>query len=104
MANLVPLNIDKDTGRIVARFRPFGPGFGPPFGGTGFLYEQFVPSDDWVVAHNQENDRVLVQIYDDTGEFTLPQGIFIIDINTIRITFGAPMEGTAHIFFFNSQQ
>lgn len=99
MAVLIPLHIDKETGNIVAR--------GGASGGVnnrGFLYEQLVPSDTWDVQHDQRNDRVLVQIYDEVGEFTIPNKIEIVDLNNIQITFGFPMEGTAHIMFFNSQQ
>lgn len=102
MANLIPLNLDKDTGKIIARGGRGG-GLGSDTAG-GFLFEQLAPSDTWNVPHNQENDRVLVQIYDETGNFTIPDEIIIVDINNIQILFNAPMEGTAHILFFNSQQ
>lgn len=100
MANLVPLHIDKESGKIVAR--------GGAAGGTGitttrgFLYEQVIASDTWNIPHNKENDRVLVQVFDEVGEYTIPDKIDIIDINNIQITFGAPMTGTAHILFFSS--
>ena len=104
MANLVPLNIDKETGKIVARGRPFGGGSPGGAGqGTGYLFEQIVDSDVWNIPHGQENDRVVIQVYDEVGEFTLPQSIVIVDLNNIRITFGAPMGGTAHMWFFQSQ-
>jgi len=97
MANLTPLLIDKDTGRIVARGGKFKTSLA-----DGFLYEQIVPSAVWPVPHNELTDQVLVQVYDDIGEFTIPNKIEILDINNIEITFGAPMSGTAHILFFSS--
>lgn len=97
MANLVPLHIDKDTGNIVARG-----GLGNAPFATGYLYEQIVPAMVWNIPHNQENDRVLVQVYDDFGDLTIPNEVVIVDINNIQITFGAPMSGTAHILFFKS--
>lgn len=100
MANLIPLNLDKDTGKIVARGGVFGGGVGSS--SQGFLFEQIVPSDTWNIPHNTLNDRVLVQVYDEAGEFTIPNKIDIIDINNIQITFGAPQGGTAHIMFFRS--
>lgn len=101
MANLVPLHLDKETGQIVARGGPFGQG-GPGSNANGFLYEQVLPSASWPVPHNELTDQVLVQVYDDVGEFTIPDKIEIVDINNIEITFGAPMAGTAHILFFNT--
>ena len=97
MANLVPLNLDKDTGRIIARGGFFGTN-----AAEGFLYEQIIPSAAWNIPHNGVNDQVLVQVYDEVGEFTIPQKIEIVDINNITITFGAPQGGTAHILFFTS--
>lgn len=98
MANLVPLHVDKDTGRIIARGGAGG------FGrlAEGFLYEQLIASDNWVIPHNKANDRVLIQVYDDLGLFTLPDEIIIVDINNVQIVFNEPMTGTAHIFFFRS--
>jgi hypothetical protein len=98
MPNLVPLHIDKDTGNIIARGIGLG---GQP--ATGFLYEQLAPSATWNISHNSNNDRVIVQVYDELGEFTLPDEILIVDLDNIRITFAAPMQGTAHILFFTSQ-
>lgn len=98
MANLVPLHVDKDSGKIVAR----GGGIGGRATARGFLYEQIVAASVWNIPHNKENDRVIVQIYDEVGEFTIPDKIDIIDINNIQITYGAPMAGTAHILFFSS--
>ena len=95
MANLVPLHIDKETGRIVARGGHGGGRFA-----IGFLFEQLIPSAVWTIPHNQSNDRVLVQVYETTGEFILPDEITIVDINTVQITFGTAMEGTAHLVFF----
>lgn len=97
MANLIPLNLDKDTGEIVARG-----GIPPGRVGTGYLYEQLVPAATWTIPHNGNSDRVLVQIYDETGEFTLPNEILILDINNIEVNFNTPMVGTAHIMFFSS--
>lgn len=97
MANLTPLHLDKDTGKIVAR------------GGStsvnladGYLYEQIAPALVWPIPHSRGTDQVLVQIYDEFGEFTIPNKIDITDINNIEITFNAPMIGTAHILFFKT--
>ena len=101
MANLIQLNLDKDTGKIVARGNVIDVG-GLPSQAFGYLYEQLVPGNPWNINHGQENDRVLVQIYDDTGEFIIPNEILIINLNNIQINFTSDMAGTAHIFFFSS--
>ncbi len=99
MANLVPLNIDKDTGDIVARG-----GAVQSQAGRGFLYEQLAPSGIWTISHNEDTDKLLAQVYDDSGEFTFPDEILIVDTNTVEITFNDPMTGTAHLIFFTSSQ
>lgn len=98
MANLIPLNIDKDTGKIVAR----GSAVGQRIVASGFLFEQIVASSTWNIPHDRKNDRVVVQVFDDVGEKVEPDTTDIIDINNIQITFGAPMSGTAHIIFFEN--
>lgn len=98
MANLVPLNLDKDTGQIVARGGSIGSNGNVA---RGYLYEQLTPAAVWPIPHAGSNDKVLVQVYDDTGEFTLPNEILIVDINNIEVNFNTPMAGTAHILFFS---
>lgn len=101
MANLVPLHIDKDTGNLVAK--PINPGNTPASsaGNQGFLYSQFAPVTTWIVPHKGGNSNLICQVYDPTGLLIFPDGIRIIDINTIQITFGAPQSGKAHIMFFD---
>jgi len=98
MANLVPLHIDKQTGKIVAR----GGAGGPNFATKGFLYEQLIPSDFWVIPHNCDSDQLIVQVYDITGMFILPDEIEIVNTNTVHIRFNVPIQGTGHIAFFRT--
>ena len=102
MANLIQLNLDKETGKLVARGNVVDIDIGTEQPAFGLLFEQPFPSSQWDINHNLENDRVLVQIYDDTGEFTLPDEILIVDINNIQINLTAAMSGTAHMIFFSS--
>jgi hypothetical protein len=96
MADLIPLNIDRETGNIVARGGPAS------IDAEGYLYEQIIPAKTWNIPHNNSNDRVIVQIYNSTGNFSLPDEIIIVDINNIQILFNVPIAGTAHIVFFTS--
>lgn len=99
MANLVPLHIDKDTGEIVARGSSVGGGGGS---GQGYLFEQVVASTVWTIPHGLASDQVLVQVYDEVGEFTIPDEIEITDITTVTIRFTSAMAGTAHLIFFTT--
>jgi len=101
MANLVPLQIDKDTGEIVAKGIVVTGGSGSGSGGgLGYLYERVVATSTWSINHGLDSTQVLVQVYDETGEFTLPDTVNIIDSNNVEITFAAAMSGTAHLIFF----
>ena len=97
MANLTPLHLDKDTGNIVARGGSTSTNLA-----DGYLYEQLVPATVWPIPHNRGTDQVLVQVYDEFGEFTIPNKIDILDINNIEVTLNAPMQGTVHILFFKT--
>jgi len=98
MANLVALHIDKDTGEIVARGGTTGGGGS----GAGYLFEQLTPALQWTVPHSQSSDLVLVQVYDELGELTIPDSVVILDLQSIEINFLDAMAGTAHLIFFTS--
>ena len=95
MANLVALHIDKETGEIVAR----GGSTGGGGSGAGYLFEQLSPALTWNVPHGQASDQVLVQVFDEVGELTIPDAVVIINLNNIEITFLDAMAGTAHLIF-----
>lgn len=98
MVNFVPLQVDKDTGNIHAKAFPGGGGV--PFG-TGYFHDQLISDTLWVIPHNENNQQLLVQVFDDDEKFILPDEIEIVDFNTIHVKFGAAMTGTARIMFFN---
>ena len=98
MANLVVLHIDKETGKIVAR----GGRVGPRFTSKGFLHEQLTPSALWPINHDCDSDLVIVQIYDITGNFILPERITIVDSDNVNVEFNVPIQGSAHITFFTT--
>lgn len=101
MTNLVNLQFDKDTGRLFAR-----PGSGSGTGGsssgvaTGFLHQQITGNTTWAIAHNGNTTNILVQVYDASGSFILPNSIDIIDANNVSITFSTVQTGSGHILFF----
>lgn len=101
MANLVPLQLDKETGRIFARGGAGGGGSGGS-GGTssGFLFTQTTPIQTWSIAHNEGNTKALVQVYDTLGHLIIPDDVHIQGGNNIEITFASAQAGTGHIIFF----
>lgn len=101
MANLIPINLDKDTGQLVAKGGVSGGGGGPggPFA-SGYLHLQTVSQVTWIVSHNGGTENVVVQIYDNSGDLVLPDRVHIVDINTVEINFEAAMDGRAHVIVF----
>ena len=100
MANLVPLHIDKDTGKIVARKSSTGTGTGTGTA-SGFLFTQLAPITTWVITHNKDSKKLITQIYDLSGNMILPENVQIVDSNTVIVTFNVPQAGTGHLLFFD---
>jgi hypothetical protein len=99
--NLVPLFVDKQSGDIVASKNPnLGSGPGNPNATPGYEFIQITPLDTWIIPHNTNTKKLLCQIYDDFDVFTLPDDIQIFDDNTVIVTFGIAMAGSAKIIFF----
>ena len=94
-SNLVPLHVDKNTGKIVAR----------RFSGTtayarGYFAEFLVAQDTWVIEHNEDTTRLIYQIYDEDYNMIIPNNVEIVDENTLVITWNSPQRGFVHIAFF----
>jgi len=99
MTNLVPLFIDKQTGDIIATGSPGNNnGIGNP--NDGFEFIQASPLDTWIVTHNKNNKKLLVQVYDLNNEFILPNKIKIINNNVVRVEFNTAITGIVKIAFF----
>ena len=99
MANLVPLHVDKDTGRKIAKS---GGANGPPgfLSVFGITHDQITPATVWTIVHNAETTCLLVQVYDENDELIVPEEIKIVDINTVVITFIENQVGRAHLLVF----
>jgi hypothetical protein len=105
MANLIPLTLDKDSGRLVAK-DIIGTGSGPivpvgTFAAYGYIFIEMFAATTWNIVHNLGYDKALVQIYDTNGEFILPNSIDIVDGNQIVVNFGSSQDGYAHIIFID---
>lgn len=100
MANLVPLQLDKDTGRIVAKGIT---GIGGPdlplgcFFTCGYVFTQTLASNVWLVTHNTGLSKGLVQIYDDMNKLLLPDEVMFVDVNTVLVTFATAITGKAYL-------
>lgn len=97
MINLIPIQLDKATGRIFAR------GFnvtGGTFQVTGFSFTQATDSAIWNINHNGSTTFVMVQIFDENDEEILPDTTVINDANNLTITFSDVQAGTALLLLF----
>lgn len=100
MSNLVPLHIDKETGRIVASDKALG---NIPIGAAyGYYHQQVIAADTWTIVHNGSTMHTICQIYDTNNELILSDKVRIVDINTIEVIFGTPQDGLAHIIMFKT--
>lgn len=101
MANLVPLFLDKDSGKLVARDGSTSGGGGtlPPgcFEMCGYAFSQPTPAAAWFIAHNTGLSKGLVQVYTTTNELIIPDDVIFVDPNTIIITLSTAMNGQAYL-------
>ena len=100
MTNLVTLNLDKDTGEVIAKFASNTP-TGIHIPGTVFV--QALAITTWVINHLGNTNNVQVQVYDNpvsSGHMILPDDIFVNSSSQITITFARAQAGKATILFF----
>lgn len=62
----------------------------------GYLFDTTSASAIWNIAHNMDNTRVVVQVYEN-NEVVWPATIEVVDANNVRITFAEPVEGYAQV-------
>lgn len=97
MQNLIPLQLDKVTGKIFAKEIAVNSG---TFQVTGFTQEFGVASATWNINHNGSTTFVMVQIFDESAQEIMSDTVSIIDLNNITITFSEPQLGTALLLLF----
>jgi hypothetical protein len=101
MTNLVPLYVDKNSGKIVASNNGGVGGGGLPTGDAfGYVHVQTASSNQWIVIHDKNTRAVIYQVYTDMLEHVYPDEVIINDENTITINFAYPMTGIAHLVLF----
>lgn len=101
--NLIPMLLDKSTGKYVAAHI-----YGQTDGGSGsgsavgYRHNQTIADTIWTVAHNKNSLNHICQVFDDNGEEIAPEKISVHDINTIIVTFAAPQAGFVNVMFFEN--
>lgn len=101
--NLIPLLLDKATGKYVASKAGFtGGGNEGGSGGktVGYRHEQLVADTIWTISHNKLSEFFVCQIFDADGEEVATEKTEVHDINTIIVTFASPQDGFANVIFF----
>ena len=66
----------------------------------GYEFVQALPSNDWVIHHNHNTKKVQFTIYDDNGNWILPNSFMFIDNNTVEVKFGVAQAGRAILMMF----
>lgn len=102
MANYIPLQIDRDTGHIVAK--PVQ-GIRPPAGfyfTYGYVHVVQIAALEWLIEHNGNTSNVTTQIFDENGFELIPDELQIVDDDTVAVRFTAPQAGKALLVLFFS--
>ncbi len=66
---------------------------------SGLRFTQEIPINTWVMEHDKESKRVIVQIYDADDLMIVPDNIEL-HLNSIIVTFKSPINGFANLMFF----
>jgi hypothetical protein len=98
--NLIPIQLDKNTGRLIASTEGFSEGRSGFDGVVGYVHQQPVPSTIWYVEHNGQTDNILTQIYEMDGTQIFPDDIEVLNDNSVQISFLTPQTGKATIVLF----
>ena len=64
-------------------------------GASAYEHSQTSSSATWTITHNLDISSPVVQVYDSTGEQVEPASIVATNPNTVTVTFGSALTGTA---------
>lgn len=100
--NLIPLLLDKVTGKYVASNTGFtgGPGGGDAGSTVGYRHDQYQLDTIWTVSHNKHSAFFVCQVFDIDGNEIVAEKTEVLDLNTIMITFAEPQDGFVNVIFF----
>lgn len=63
----------------------------------GYQHVQSVASLSWLVNHNFNTDKIIVQVFNSSNEEITPNTIVKTNLNTTTITFGVAQSGKAEV-------
>lgn len=67
---------------------------------SGYEHTQDDAEKTWTITHGRNTRRVTVAIYDNQWEQVIPGGVKITNENTVTVTFGSAMAGSAMLTIF----
>lgn len=100
--NLIPILLDKSTGKYIASNAGFSGGGDGGGGGTntGYRHNQTVPDTIWTVSHHKQSVYFICQVFDANGDEIITEKTEVLDLNTIMVTFAEPQDGFVNVVFF----
>lgn len=66
----------------------------------GFQHVQSVASTSWLVDHNFNTDKLVVQVFDSTGEVIEPQSVVKTTLNRVTVNFVQNQTGSVSVAVF----
>lgn len=101
--NLVPVLIDRTTGKYVATtIDPASGQLADNEYKAGYTYPQSTAATTWVVHHNRKSIRFVAQVFDTASNMVMPESIKPLSSDIIEIKFAAPQAGFVNIVFFDA--
>lgn len=103
VTNLVPLNIDRSTGKLIAT--SIDPASGQLEDGeykAGWSHTQTEESVTWTIDHFRGSVKYVLQVFDSAGFLVYPDNVETKSANQIVVTFTSPQTGTANVVFFDA--
>lgn len=98
--NLVPISLDKSTGKYIATSVDVAQEAAEQR--NGYAHVQDDAATTWTVVHNRGTFKYVAQVFDEDAYVIMPNSIQTIDSNTIEIKFNTACAGHASILFFDT--
>lgn len=86
------LYFDPETGQYYALF--IGQNI------NSFIYEGTFDSSPYVISHGEDTTNVVISVFDTDGGEIIPDGVEIIDGDTVNVYFNESFEGKIHLTTF----
>lgn len=96
MSNLIPVHIDKSTGKLVAKHLQTT----AIATANGYFFSVFVASSVWTIQHNLDTKQLIYQVFDSDYSQVFCDSFKILDDNTVELKWASPQAGYAHLILF----